>query len=255
MVMLLTLGMVLGFRSGYAGRTVDNTFFTELLKRYVNTGVVNYGKMRDDRRLGAYLAELATVDPDSIKDTRERLAFWINIYNATTLKLICDHYPVKSISDLHTGGLIIGTVIKATAWDKRIVKIKGKDLTLNDVEHKIIRPQFKDPRAHFALVCASKSCPQLRGEAFEAARLEEQLDDQARTFLSDPFRNEFEAGSQTAHISKVFSWYGSDFAGSEEEILVRLANYLTGPARESILADPSAWKVEYKDYDWSLNGY
>ncbi len=90
---------------------------------------------------------------------------------------------------------IIGTVIKATAWDKRIVKIKGKEPTLNDVEHKIIRPQFKDPRAHFALVCASKSCPQLRSEAFEAARLEDRLDDQARKFLSDPFRNEFETES------------------------------------------------------------
>ncbi len=254
MVALLILGMVLGFRSGYTGRTVDNTLFTELLMVYVSSGVVNYGKMKDDPRLAAYLVELATVDPDSIQDTRERLAFWINMYNATTLKLICDHYPVKSISELHTGGLIIGTVIKTTAWDKRIVKIKGKELTLNDVEHKIIRPQFKDPRAHFALVCASKSCPQLRGEAFEAARLDEQLNDQARKFLSDPFRNEFETGSRTARLSKIFSWYGSDFAGSEKEILMRLASYLTGPAREKILADPSAWKIEYKDYDWSLNG-
>jgi hypothetical protein len=125
MVMFLAIGMALGLQSASYGYSVDHSVFTKLLKAHVHEGVVNYGKMKDDPRLGLYLSTLAGVDPDSIKDRRERLAFWINIYNATTLELICDHYPVESINDLHTGGLMIGTVIGATAWDKKIVRIKG----------------------------------------------------------------------------------------------------------------------------------
>jgi hypothetical protein len=255
MVILLMIAMILRAGSGDGGPVVNNVLFSDLLQAHVRDGVVDYGKMKADPRLGPYLAGLATADPGSIKDTHERLAFWINLYNATTLKLICDHHPVESISDLHTGGLIIGTVIKATAWDRKIVKVKGQVLTLNEVEHSIIRPQFGDPRAHFALVCASKSCPPLRNEAFDGGRLEEQLDDQARVFLVDPLRNEFDPVTRTAKISKIFSWYDQDFGGSEMEILMWLADYLSGPARISIVADPSAWEVEYKDYDWSLNGY
>jgi hypothetical protein len=254
MVMLLMVAMILRAGAAGSGPAVNNAVFSDLLRAHVQDGVVDYGKMKEDPRLGAYLAGLASVDPGSINDPHEQLAFWINLYNATTLKLICDHYPVGSINDLHTGGLIIGTVIKSTAWDRKIVRVKGQVLTLNDVEHVIIRPQFKDPRAHFALVCASKSCPPLRGEAYEGSRLGDQLDDQARVFLADTFRNAFDAATRTAEISKIFSWYDEDFGGTERDVLMTLAPYLAAPVRTSILADPSAWTVEFKDYDWSLNG-
>jgi hypothetical protein len=255
MVIFILLGMMLAPGSGQGHQTVDHTPFTDVLKAYVTAGVVDYRRMKDDPRLGAYLDHLATVDPGSIEGRNDRLAFWINLYNAATLKLICDHYPVTSINDLHSGGTIIAHVIGTTAWDKKIVRVQGRVITLNDVEHTIIRPQFKDPRAHFALVCASKSCPPLRNEAYEGRRLDAQLDDQARIFLADPARNAFDVATRTADISKIFSWYERDFGGSEGDVLRALAPWLAGPIRASIIAEPTAWTVGFKDYDWSLNGY
>src|SRR5207249_10748676 len=177
-------------------------------------------------------------DPERLTNDQQRLALWINAYNAYTLKAICDHYPVKSINDLNKGGLVLGTILHTTVWDKEFVIINSKAMTLNQIEHKIIRPQFRDPRAHFALVCASKSCPPLRPKAFDGSKLDQQLNDQARVFLSDTTRNEFDLKNQTASISKIFDWYAKDFGKNEEEILLYLSKFLSADTAASIRSEP-----------------
>ena len=144
-----------------AQTALRHRLFSELLSTYVHDGIVNYKKLKSDKRLAEYIGWLSKADPDALPNEKEQLAFWINAYNAYTLKIICDNYPVESINDLHTGGLVIGSVLKTTVWDKKFVVVNGNTMTLNTIEHEIVRPKFNDPRGHFALVCASKSCPQL----------------------------------------------------------------------------------------------
>src|SRR6266852_5927302 len=198
----------------------SHNLFTAILADYVDNGWVNYKMLCRDKRLEQYIRQLAETNPDTIASDKARLAFWINAYNAYTLKIICDNYPVKSINDLHWGGLIIGTVLKKTVWDKDIVVVNHQKITLNTVEHGLIRPTFKEPRAHFALVCASKSCPPLRSEAYEAEKLDRQLDDQVRKFVNDPEKNWYDVSRNEAHISKIFSWFSGDFGKDDASILL-----------------------------------
>ncbi len=234
--------------------TIRHGVFSEILSTYVHDGSVNYKDLRNDKRLKDYIHWLAITNPDTLLDGKDKLAFWINAYNAYTLKIICDNSPVESINDLHSGGLVIGTVFKSTVWDKKLVTINGKSITLNTIEHEIVRPTFNDPRAHFALVCASKSCPALRNEAYEGSRLDAQLDDQGKKFFADNFRNEFDVATKKAHISKILSWYSGDFGDSDEGVLKFISRFLPPRLAEQINANPSAWDISYKDYDWSLNG-
>jgi len=253
-VVLLGVFAVVGVNRMSAQITPRHHLFTELLSTYVHDGIVNYNEMRSDKGLAEYVARLATFNPETLPNEKEKLAFWINAYNAYTLRVICDNYPIESINDLHSGGLIIGSIFKTTVWDKGLVTVGGKTISLNTIEHEIIHPVFKDARAHFALVCASKSCPPLRSEAYEAEILDWQLDDQGRAFLSDPFRNEFDPMKKRAELSKIFSWYESDFGSSEEAVLRYVARFLPDSISRQILTNPGEWKINYKSYDWSLNG-
>jgi len=236
-----------------AGEPVSNVLYTAVLEEYVQDGRVDYSGLCEDERFASYVNQLATVDPDTIGDNDERLAFWINLYNAYTLKIICDNYPLESINDLHLGGLVVGTVLKKTVWDKKFVKTDGEELSLNHVEHEIIRSEFRDPRAHFAIVCASVSCPPLRAESYEGGRLGDQLDDQARIFFSEPDKNYFDVEKKEAHLSKILDWFSKDFGGNDEEILLFVSTYLPKDLASAIRADPTEWKIKYTDYDWRLN--
>ncbi len=227
--------------------------FTAILRDYVSDGRVNYKDLCQDERLQAYIEQLAATNPDTITTEKAKLAFWINAYNAYTLKVICDHYPVKSINDLHTGGLIIGTLLKRTIWDKPFVIINNTKTTLNTIEHKIIRRRFRDPRIHFALVCAAQSCPPLRSEAYEGTRLDEQLDDQGKKFFSQKSKNYFELDKMTAHLSKILDWYGKDFGNNKEEVLLYIARFLSDDLAAAIKTNPKKWKIKYTKYDWNLN--
>jgi len=227
--------------------------YTSVLAAHVRDGHVDYEALTTETRLDAFIAWLAVTDPSTLNDPASRLAFWINAYNAYTLKLIRDNYPVESINDLHAGGRIVGHVTKKTAWDVSFAIAGGTTYTLNHIEHEIIRPVFQDPRVHFALVCAAKSCPPLRSEAYDGGRLDEQLDDQARVFLAQTDKNYFETDKRIAHLSKILDWYRGDFADSNEELLRVIAPWLSDGVRESIESDASSWKVEHTDYDWNLN--
>ena len=231
----------------------QHVLFNSVLNKYVQNGRVNYKGLCKDPDLAKYISYLESSDPEKITDQKVRLAFWINAYNAYTLKIICDHYPVKSINDLHSGGTALGHVFKTTIWDKEIVVINHKATSLNNIEHKIIRPVFKDFRIHFALVCAAKSCPALRPEAYEGSKLDQQLDDQAKLFLSDGSKNRFDVATQKASISKIFDWYQKDFGNDNSKVLVAISKYLPDQIRKSIQSAPDKWEVAYTNYDWDLN--
>ncbi len=227
--------------------------FTSILEAHVHDGLVDYAKLTDDPRLDVYVAWLARTDPSTLAGEKDRLAFWINAYNAYTLKLIRDNYPVTSINDLHSGGRIIGYVTKKTAWDKAFAVVGGETYTLNHIEHKIIRPRFSDPRVHFALVCAAMSCPPLRAQAYEGNQLDEQLDEQGRVFFAESAKNYFDLDTKTAHLSKILDWYKGDFGENDRDVLLAISPYLDDAVRASIESDPAAWDIEHTHYDWSLN--
>lgn len=219
--------------------------FAELLNQRVHDGLVDYAALKTQPKLlDDYLTTLAGISEDGFKrwPEKERLAFLINLYNATTLKLIVDHYPVKSIKD-------IGSFLKGP-WDRPVVSVFGRRLTLNDLEHKILRVDYREPRIHFALVCAAKGCPPLRSEAYFADRLDAQLTDQARRFLADPVKNRVAPGERAVYLSPLFKWYGADFEAASGSVLAALKPYW--PAAAAALVEDN-FKIRYTDYDWSLN--
>lgn len=250
LVLAFTCGVLNSVR---AMEAIDHRLFSHILGEHVRAGKVNYAALKTDSRFDRYLQQLAATDPEKLPNENARLAFWLNAYNAYTLKLIIDRQPANSIKEIGTGGLVLGSVLKTTAWDIRFAEVDGKKLTLNEIEHEIIRRRFKDARAHFALVCAAGSCPELGTEAFEGDKLDAQLDGQAELFLRDSTRNRFDLKTKTAQLSSIFSWYQGDFGADKLAALRKAASYAAPEVRAAIEADAAAWKVEYLSYDWSLN--
>lgn len=230
-----------------------HSLFTEVLNKYANNGKVNYEGLISEVSFDNYLDQLKNTNPDTIKNSNDELAFWINVYNAYTLKIIIDNYPLESINDLHSGGLILGTVLSTTIWDKDFVVVNDSTTTLNSIEHDIIREIFNDPRAHFALVCASVSCPPLRNEAYEGYKLDDQLTDQGKLFLNDSTKNRFDINSKEAGISKIFDWFEEDFGDTDEEVLLFISQFLSASVAGSLKNNGSEWDIDYLDYDWNLN--
>ncbi len=220
---------------------VDHTPYGELLSAHVKDGKVDYkGFKADAKQLDAYLAKLAEVDPDAL-DRSERMAFYINLYNAATIKLILTGYPgIDSIKDL-------GSLFKSP-WKKKFVKLNGGIVTLDHIEHDILRPQFKDPRVHFAVNCASKSCPPLLAEPYTGAELEKQLDWVTRKFINDASSNHIKDG--TLYVSRIFKWFGQDF---DNDILKFFETFARDELAEKIIKQKTTLKIDYLDYDWSLN--
>ncbi len=221
----------------------SHSVFGPVLKAYVKDARVNYSALKSQpQELDRYLAQVAAVSEPEFKrwNEKQQIAFLINAYNAYTLRLIVDHYPVKSIKDI--GGVFSGP------WDQPIVHLFGRTLTLNTVEHKMLRKDYSEPRIHFALVCAANGCPPLRSEPFVTTRLDEQLDDQARQFLADARKNRVAASERTVYHSPIFKWYGEDFEKKSGSVLKALQPYW--PATNRPVGD---FKIRYTDYDWSLN--
>lgn len=224
----------------------SHSLLDKTLKTYVKDALVDYAAMKANRQdLDRYLGEVAAVPEPDFKTwtEKQRLAFLINAYNAFTLQLILDHYPVKSIKDI--GGWLKGP------WDQPVVHLLGRTRTLNELEHKILRVQYNEPRIHFALVCAARGCPPLRSEAYVADRLDAQLDDQAKQFLATANKNRVEAGEQVVYLSPLFKWYGVDFEKKSGSVLAALKPYW--PKEAAAALTKGDFKVRYTDYDWSLN--
>ena len=203
-----------------------------LLRKYVNgSGKVNYSGLKSEvAKLDAYLEILEKNAPEPDWSRKEKLAYWINAYNAFTVKLIVDNYPVGSITDLEGG----------KPWDKKWIHIGGKTYSLNNLENDIIRPRFHEPRIHFAVNCAAKSCPPLLNRAWTAANLNGNLEKRAKAFINNPNYNSIAADK--VKVSKIFDWYGSDFGN--------LIGFLSKYGETRISANA---KVECGEYNWALN--
>jgi hypothetical protein len=230
----------------------DNTLFTQVLSDHVKNGVVDYKAIKQDKRFDDYIRLLQKADPQKI-ETKDQLAFWLNVYNAFTLKIVIDHYPVKSIMDLNgIGGFAISYVTKSTVWDKKFIVINGQTYSLNTIENDIIR-KAGDARVHFAIVCAAKSCPPLRSEAYETDKLDAQLTSQGKTFLSQKNKNYVDLDKKEIYLSKIFDWFADDFKKNAATPLDFTLRFLPDDIAAKIKADPKAFKLNFTDYDWSLN--
>ena len=242
----LAVGMSIAFCARAADFDQTHPLLYQTVKHHVKNGLVDYAGLKTDRHdLDRYLALTSAVSEPDFKSwsEKQRLAFLINDYNATTLRLIIDHYPVKSIKD-------IGSILKGP-WSQPVVRLFERTMTLDDLEHKMIRVQFAEPRVHFALVCAARGCPSLRSEAYLGERLDAQLDDQARKFLADPRKNRVDAADRLVHLSPIFKWYGVDFEKKAGSVLAAVKSYW--PGNEAAVFDHADFSIHYTDYDWSLN--
>ncbi|MBD0851628.1 DUF547 domain-containing protein [Maribacter arenosus] len=212
--------------------TIDHTSWDHLLKKYVdNHGNVDYKEFKQDRqRLDDYLVYLAENPIADTASAEEQLAFYINLYNAGTVQLILDHYPLKSIKDIFR------------PWGKDRIKIGSETYSLGEIEHDILR-NMDEPRIHFAINCASYSCPRLLNEAFSASKIEKQLEKATSQFINDPSKNNIKRNAVA--LSKIFKWYNDDFTNKNS-----LIDFVNKYADIEILQDVD---IDYLTYDWGLN--
>ena len=234
--------LVVLFITPIALTSQSNVAYNDLLKKYVtDDGNVNYrGFITERLKFEAYLAHLSKYPPNSKWTENQRKAYWINAYNAFTIKLIIDHYPLESITDLHPFFYIPGL---NTVWHEEFFQIQGVEMSLDRIEHEILRVEFNDARIHFAINCASVSCPKLRNEAYEAVKINAQLDDQAKAFINNPQKNIIK--SNEVQLSKIFSWFEGDF--ESQNGLIPFIN------RFSEITISKEAKIDYLPYNWSLN--
>ncbi len=246
----------------------DAGLYEGLLRAHVHNGRVDYASLKaNPDTLMSFLRQLGNVDAKKFETWRgnDRKAFWINAYNAITIAGIVRHYPIKP------GGVLDRLRFPASSirqisgfWDTEFSPVMGRRITLNEIEHKILREQFKDPRIHFAIVCASVGCPILQSEAYVGENLDRQLDEAARTFVNDPAKVRLDQKDSRLYLSSIFAWYKDDFVPSKHangglgayesntrgalELVVRLL-----PEDQAAFIRSHHPKIEYLSYDWSLN--
>lgn len=259
-----------GVTAGRVGSEFNYADYAVVLKANVNDdGMVNYKQLKQGRgKLDAFVVSLGDLDTKSFQkwNTEEKISFWINAYNALTLKAIIDNYPIRSSwfrslkfpknSIRQIGGV----------WDELTFDVMGKGMTLNDIEHKTLRKEFDEPGIHMAMVCAAVSCPALRNEPYIGERLGEQLNDQTKRFLdnNNKFRIDYKSGSM--HLSPIFEWFAKDFVktyGSEKKyrghkgslgaVIKFIDKHLPEEIAQKRSIDSRTYKILYLYYDWSLN--
>jgi len=229
--------------------TIDHASWDTFLRAYLSTDAqginrVAYARVTDGDRekLRLYLSALQEVSPASL--TRDQqLAYWINLYNAQTVELVLDAYPVGSILSIKDGLLPIGP------WNRKVVTVDGQALSLNDIEHRIIRPVFREARIHYALNCAATSCPNLSPKAWRADGLDAALSAAERDYVNDPRGVTINADG-TITLSKIYAWFREDFGKTEADIIARLAAVADPELREKL---SGRQQVARYQYDWSLN--
>ncbi len=233
-----------------ATATIDHVDWERLLKTYVSAdgeGVnrFDYGRVgpADRAALDAYIASLSTTEIDRYSRAEQK-AFWINLYNALTVRVILVHYPVASIRDID----ISPGLFADGPWDKPLVTVAGEDLTLNDIEHRILRPIWSDPRIHYAVNCASIGCPNLKRMAYSGAKLELMLDMAARTFVNSARGVSLE--QDKLFVSSIYVWFQEDFGGDDRGVIDHLTRYA---APELAVGLRGIRALSGHAYDWSLN--
>lgn len=251
-----------------AAGAFDYDDYEAVLAAFVDDGgLVDYAALRADRgRLDAFAQELAALDRTTYEswNREERIAFWINAYNALTLELIVDHHPIEP-SRLRSLVFPKNSIMQIPGrWKKVTFEVMGEPMTLDTIEHKVLRARFGEPRIHVALVCAALSCPELRNEPYLAARLDEQLDDQAREFLANPKKFRIDRERGVVYLSAIFDWFAEDFVdrygtgdpqGRRSEKTQAVLNFVSryAAAADADYLGTADFKVKYLDYDWTLN--
>lgn len=230
----------------------DYKKWQELLAKYYEPAKgLNYKalKAQDKATLDRLRQQMAQVDVGALS-SKDRLAYWINLYNINIVGVVVDNYPVESIRDISTD-----PVIRLNVFKKDIVKTKAGPISLNDVENDKIRAVFKDPRIHFAINCAAESCPPIRPEPYVGAKLDQQLDDQARKFLNGPngVRIEKDGQELALHVTKIMDWFADDFENWGGGRVAFLRKYLPADKQKQIDAARGKVELEFDDYSWKLN--
>ena len=233
-----------------SSKTINHQVWDEILKRNVVLHYSGVNRFRysnvdeaDKSKLNSYIQALADT-PISSYNRNQQLAYWINLYNALTVKVILDAYPVESIRDISSGLFTSGP------WKLELVEIEGEQLTLDDVEHRILRPIWKDPRIHYAVNCASIGCPNLQRDAFTVENSEALMDKAARDFINHPRAAAVKNGKLT--VSSIYDWFDEDFGGNDAGVIAHLKQYAEQPLLDSL---QSVKKISNDTYDWNLNGY
>jgi hypothetical protein len=233
-----------------SARIIEHAVWQNFLDRYVaddGTGLtrVAYGRVtpEDRRQLDGYLSALSA-QPIAAVARPEQMAFWINLYNALTVRVVLDHYPVASIRDID----LVPGLLAGGPWDKKLLSVDGEPVSLNDIEHRILRPIWGDNRVHYAVNCAAVGCPKLQTTAFSGANLERLLDQAARAYVNSPRGARIDRGRMT--ISKIYSWYVVDFGNSEAGVIAHLQSYAAPSLKLALTERRGRLKTEY---DWSLN--
>ena len=234
------------------GAIAADSAYARLLAAHVRPGtitgttlnLVDYAAVKSDPSYAQALGDLAAAQPEALGTASDRFAFWANAYNLLAIKAVVDRYPVASIKD--GGGLL------RPIWKQPIGEVAGKPYALDDVENGILRKEFHEPRVHFAIVCASVSCPDLRAEPYDGSSLEAQLDDQTRRFLANPRKGLLPGpDGKTAQVSSIFKWFRDDFAQAGGVAAFIRAH--ADPAVRSKVMGLTDGGLSYLAYDWSLN--
>jgi hypothetical protein len=246
----------------------DYSDYAAVLQKYVDDkGRVDYrGLKASPENLLAYMQAMSRLPRSRYEawDDEAKIAFWLNAYNGLTLKAIIDNYPIKS--SFFKSVIYPKNSIRQIngVWDKLTFPVMGQQMTLDHIEHKVLRVRFNEPRIHMALVCAAMGCPPLRNEPYVGDRLDEQLDDQTRDFLGNPGKFRISRRRNRVYLSAIFKWFGEDFVKTyappadlgrhdktESAVLNYVAGYLDEAEKRYILA--GEYRIDYLDYDWSLN--
>ncbi|MEO6203654.1 MAG: DUF547 domain-containing protein [Nitrospirales bacterium] len=248
--------LIISFAFSIGCSTIPNTFtpfnpispesfthesFDQALIAHVKNGVVDYPQLAHDSHFKHYLNLLQQIAPQQLPTPNHRLAFWINVYNAFAIKGILDGYSPATLTGRYT--FFIG----------RTYVVGGKSLNLYDLEQHLLIPDFKEPRIHFAIVCASQSCPRLQSTAYTPDFLDQQLTASAEQFINDPTRNRFDRQRHIAYLSKIFDWFSEDFMNHSGSLPGYIAQFVSDPDLANDLRQ-NAYTIEFLDYDWSLNG-
>jgi len=241
-LLLFLLACAFAITSLHAEFDHKHSLFSEILRANAFQSSVDYEALHEDLEpLGSYISSLQLTDKAEFDQWTEKqqIAFLINLYNASTLQLIVDNSPVKSIRDI------------TDPWKQKRIRLFGTQISLDHIEHEILRKNYAEPRIHFGLNCASIGCPPLRDEAFRAADLDQQLDEQTKAFLNDSSKNRVDLKTSTLHLSPIFDWFKEDFIKSAGSVQKFITPYLEESTSKTLKSKD--FKIEYTDYDWSLN--
>ena len=215
--------------------------FDTVLNTHVTDGVVHYPQVAKDPTFTQYLHQLNQIAPTQLPTPNDRLAFWINAYNAFAIKGILDGYSPSTFTGRYQ------------YFISQRYAVGGQSINLYDLERELLIPDFREPRIHFAIVCASQSCPKLRSWAFSADQIDDQLNDSAKRFINDHTKNRFDRQRKIAYLSKIFDWFTEDFVNHSGSLGKYLAQYIRDPELAMELKR-EIYTIEFMDYDWSLNG-